>query len=446
VAVAVLVAALVTWLVWPSSSAPQFTWKGRTIADASGVLSKAENTVGAYVSNRHGAKNDSTRCYFVQPDKAASGTKRTDVEDHLLCGPVLFVDGNKSKPYLALPLSATGTSGGKQQLSTPGSLSGLQPDAVPAGVKLARPDKKSAPSGAGGLDVPAPPPADKDALLAVSLGPTAAPAAIDNAVLIGRDSGVRLIAAGEISRYGSGDDARSAPQGYHLIAFQTAAHDGDLDGHGTSTPQVVVGGQPRPLPATSAGSPWVVVAVASGTTAELSLTDAGVTQTLSLPGGQPGSGNIQVLARTHRDVQVNRKINVPVRLTLHGSTVQTYSWHVTAAEARLFYWSDANPDAHASDPAHALLYVDITYTDPGLTTPNEVFGFHSAMLSMTLPDGTVIQSHDIDKKNGFVINVFDVPADFTTGVVHVSGRDTLADDYIETVAKPGNIPISIPAG
>ena len=447
VVVDILIAGLVTWLVWPGASAPKLTWDGRAIDAPQAVLQSAEGSVQTYVASRHGATNASTRCYFAQPTHPPTGTKRTDVDDKLRCGPVLFVDGDVAKAYLALGLTPALTNHGKQQLLAVSDLTGLQPDAVPSDLKLVRPDDKTAPSDTAGLAVPPPPAAADNTLVAAPLGKVLAPQHLDNAVIIGRNGGVTLDAAGAVPRYGSGDSARSVPNGFRLIAFRTSPHEGDLDSRGTATPQLVIsGGLPRSLPAITSSDDWVIAAVPIAATAAVTFTDGGFTQTLSLPDGKPGDHNLAVLARTHRRATVNRKVDVPVRLVLNGSTVQHYSWHVSASDAHLIFWSSVNPSVHPADGAHALLFVDLVYTDPGLTTPNKVFGFHAANLSLTLPDGTSVKAVDADKRSDFVSNVFEVPADFTHGTLYINGQDQLADHYVENVVKRVGITVSILAG
>ncbi|MDT4946003.1 MAG: hypothetical protein QOH14_2736, partial [Pseudonocardiales bacterium] len=116
-AAVVVAAGLTAWLVWPSE--PTLTYHGRRIADPGAVLTAAESSVHALVTTRHGVDSAATRCYFTEQRKAGSGSKKTDVDALLRCGPVLFVDGDRAKTYLSIPLTSAPDSGSKVTL-TPG--------------------------------------------------------------------------------------------------------------------------------------------------------------------------------------------------------------------------------------------------------------------------------------------------------------------------------------
>lgn len=440
-AVVVLVAAgLVTWLVWPSSS-PQFTYQGKEVSEPAKVLTRAETNVRALVKSRHGAENGNTRCYFAQPAKPASGAKKSDIEQALRCGPVLFVDGDTSQPYLSVPFTAT-TKDDKAILAPRSSLNGLEPAALGSGVKLVRPDGKQAPKGSGGLKVPAPPPAEKDVLTTASLGPTPEPATLDNARIVGKDTGVRLEAAGQIARYGSGDDARSAPAGEKLIAFQLALIEGDVSGSGTARPQLVVpGGATRSIPETTGSDEWVIVAVPSNSTPVLQLADAGYTQTLTLPDGKAGANNLAVLARSHRTQTLSFGASVPIKLSRGGRTASA-TWHATATFASLDYWIPNHEDQHARDPHSAVLSMALEYTDPD--SPGKTYGFDPALLQLKITGGGTVHARNVAAANK-IFDVFDVPASFTGGTVYITGSEKVQGITVR-VAKAVSFPVSFAAG
>ena len=168
--------------------------------------------MAAIVKQRHGASNDQTRCYYAQPQHPPSGEKKSDVE-HAAALRAGAVRRRRRRPraYLTVPLRNS-TSGGKASLDPATSLAGLDTQAVPAGIKLTRPDGKKAPAGSGGLPVPKPPAAAADTLTAAPLGPSPQPKSLSGAVMVGKTTKVTLTAAGEIDRYGTGDDARSAAE------------------------------------------------------------------------------------------------------------------------------------------------------------------------------------------------------------------------------------------
>jgi hypothetical protein len=439
--VAVLVAAgLITWLVWPSQTTA-LTYQGTTIAAPGTVLQSAESTVKKLVADRHGAMNEQSRCYFSKPTKRPSGAKKTDVDDHLTCGPVLFVDGDPANAYLAVPFRSE-NAGGKAQLTPTDSLADVEPAAVPDSVTLVRPDGKSTPSGTGGLSVPKPPAADKDVLTAAQLGETSPPPALEGATMIGRSSGVTVLAAGSIDRYGSGDDARSAPAGEQLIAFKVRTESGDVDKNGSATVSVAVAGSaPRPLPRISGPDDYVVVAAPTSAAVSLQLADGGFTQELSLPDGKPGAGNIAVLARKHRTATIGKKVDVPVHLRGAGGSADV-TFHASAAIASLDFWVPNHTDRHPASAANAMLSVDLDYTDPH--SPGHTYGFDPQLLKLRLPDGKLVAAHNIAAA-GKIFNVFEVPADFTSGTLQVAGSETVGSVTL-TITHAVGFAIAIPAG
>ena len=440
VAVAALAAGLITWLAWPDD-APNLTFEGKEIAAPADVLTKAESGVDALVASRHGAANADTRCYYAHHKDAAAGTKKSDVDAKLRCGPVLFVDGDAAKAYLAVPLSSDST-GGKVTLTAQQPLTGLDPEAVDDTLELVRPDGKSAPDGSGGLTVPDPPAADKDVLTSASLGSAAAPATLSDARIVGKTTGFTLTAAGEVKRYGSGDDARSAPKGQKLVAFQLDYGAGDVSGSGAARAGLVVdGGSPRTVPDTTGTDDWVIAAVPTSGSAVLQLADGGYRQSLSLPDGKPGSGNLAVLGRRHRTAVITKSASVPIHLS-NGSGSADVTFHARASFASLDFWIPGHTDKHAKDANHAILSVRLNYTDTA--SPGQTFGFDPQLLQLRLPSGGVIRSRNVATGNK-IYDVFDVPADFTKGTVQVSGTEKVSGVTVR-VRKTVSFPVSIPAG
>lgn len=439
-AVAVLAAGLITWLAWPDGATP-LTYKGKEIAAPDEVLTKAETALHTYVKSRHGAENGDTRCYFAQPKKAASGTKSSDVDEALRCGPVLFVDGDTAKPYVRLPLDPDLT-GKTATLQPPNALNDPTAESQGGDLTFVRPDGKDAPSGAGGLSVPKPPAAEQDVLTAAVLGPTPSPQSLSNARMVGRDTGVTLDAAGPIPRYGRGDEARSVPSGQQLIAFQVSYSEGDVSGSGSGQAQLVVdGGAPRDVPETNGGDEWVVAAVPASGSAVLQLVNGGYTQTLTLPGGKPGAGNLAVLARKHRTGLVAKSASVPIRLS-DGSNSANVTFHASATIASIDFWVPGHETRHARDAKHAILSVKLNYTDP--ESPGKTFGFDPQLLHLRLPDGSSLRARNVETGN-FIFDVFDVPATFTKGTIQISGSERV-DGVTVAVRKAVSFPVSIAAG
>lgn len=148
VAVVLVAGLLVGRTLLSGGDKPKLTYQGSAIGDPARVLQAAEASVAADVTARHGAESTDSRCYFTQSRQARSGQRKSDVGDHLLCGPVLFVDGDQGKAYLAVPLRGS-VAGGTATLTPAAALGHAANLAVPGTAKLVRPDGKSAPKGSG---------------------------------------------------------------------------------------------------------------------------------------------------------------------------------------------------------------------------------------------------------------------------------------------------------
>jgi hypothetical protein len=439
--VVVLVAGgLAGWKLLSGDDKPKLTYQGRQIADPDKVLQAAEATVTADVTKRHGAKNDASRCYFSQAKKTPSGQKKTDVDNNLLCGPVLFVDGDDSKPYISVPLQDA-VSGNKTTLTPSSSLDDAENVAAPDNVKLVRPDNKSAPDGSGGLKVPQPPAAEKDVLLTAPLGETSPPPSLPSATMVGKNESVTVVSAGVVPRYGSGDDARSAPDGQQLLAFRIATDDGDLGAPPASGGLTVAvsGGQARAVPDAADPEDYVILAMPASSTASLILNDGGFKQTLSLPAGKAGTTNIAVLARKHRYVAIAKSANVPIHLS-NGTNSANVTFRATVTSAALDFWVPRHTDKHPTNTASALLSVDLSYKDPDSGT----FGWDPELLKLHLPNGTVVAAQNIAAAKHIFI-VFQVPAGFTTGTLAIGGSE-VSQGITLKVSKVARFTISIPAG
>jgi hypothetical protein len=437
--VAVLVAAgLITWFARPSSK-PSLTYQGKAISAPADALTAAEKAVDSTVAARHGAKSADTRCYFAKPRTQVAGGKSSDVDSSLRCGPVLFVDGSTADEYLSVPLTASDASGGKTTLTPSASLGSATPQAV-GDFTLVRPDGETPPAGTGGLSVPAPPPATKDILLATTLGPTTAPNTLSGAVLVGKFSKVTLLAAGEIPRYGSGADARSAPAGQKLIAFQVSYGSGDVDATGDDQAQLDIDGRLHSIPSAT-GDTWDVVAVPTSSTLALAITDDNITQKLELPSGKAGSGNIAVLARKNRTGLVGKSFNVPIHLSRAGANGDVV-FHAQASVTNLYFWPPGHDTDLPSSAGDAYLSVRLNYTDAD--DPGKTFGFDPALLRLKLPDGTVVHAKNLAGA-GRIYNVFQVPADYTNGTLTISGSEKVDNGITLRVSSPRSFRVNIRA-
>ncbi len=454
-AVVVLVAGLVTGGYFAFfRSSPSLTYQGHKIDNAAGTLSAAESNLDAVVAKRHGAKDGDTRCYYAVPKTPAAGAKKTDVDTDLRCGPVLFVDGDPAQSYLNFGLTTSSTAGAVR-LTAADQPESATPAELPTELQLKRPDGKSAPAGSGGLKAPSPPPADKDALVSADLTGQTVAKAPATAVMGSLSGGIALTNLGPVSRYGHGDDARTAPAGQKLIAFATT---GAMGNDGTSadlSAQAAVsvdGGTGRPLPAKAAAD-YVVAVPTTAKTVDLVLSDSGLTQSISLLDGKPGAGNIAVLARQNRELNSGATAAItfsysPAVGFEDGTTGTSQTATATFSRATLSYTDDGGATAvTASSPGTAILHVGLSYSGTHDAGP---FAFPAGLVTFT-PTGSAAVPAKNTGTDDQVYLVFEVPAGVTTGTITIGGTvnqtyGNTSGTYKESVPTPASIPFSLTAG
>ncbi|MFN2518671.1 MAG: hypothetical protein ABR604_06440 [Jatrophihabitantaceae bacterium] len=406
------------------NDAPTLTYQGSKIDGAADVLSQAEANLQAIIARRHGAKGPDTRCYYAIPNAEPNGAKKTDIDSNLRCGPVLFVDGDPAKQYLKFPLSRNGT--GSSVTLTAASTPLSADPAAALDVKLERPDGKKAPSGAGGLKVPDPPPAESNLFIATDSGGLTVPAAPTGAAMGSSSGGVTVTKLGPVSRYGRGDNARSAPPGQKLIVFATAGAKGDIgiSTDLTSSSSVSVDGAAgRPVPDAGRGEYIILAVPTAARSVDLVLDDHGVKQTISLLDGKPGPNNILVLARQNRRSTGTQTTNAvftfkPAVVFSDGTTGSTEAATVTFTLAELNYRNVDETPITASSPSKAIMHVSMTYVavhDRGL------FGFPAGLLTFTPTGGSPVHARNIAVKADKIYNIFEVPGNITSGTLTLSG-------------------------
>jgi hypothetical protein len=426
------------WFVLHKSPSTAFTFDGRTVADPSATLQHAEKSVDALVASRHGVKNSATRCYFAVPATPPPGAKKTDVDSALRCGPVLFVDGDAGRAYLSYPLSSTPGPDGDVVLTPSARPIDTQPGLLPVGFTLRRPDKRTAPLDPG-LAVPAPQAAPGNALVAADLGNQTLPDAPNSALMVALRGGVRLTKVGPIQRFGTGDTARSAPPGQRLIAFTYMSVPGQVANNAPPPNQLGVsvnGGPVRPLP-TLKGAQAVVVAVPANGHADLVLTADGVRQTLALPSGAPGPGNLAVLRRNSIDATLAVNKPITIKFTRPGGATNL-AGTVTVTHALLGYWTD-DGQHHASSGGKALLWMDFSFQAPHQASAT---GIDAPLLHLKPTGGAPIVAKDVDPSNR-VFAVFEVPAGFTKGTVTISGHES--GNPAISVVTPVSFDVTLPS-
>ena len=454
-AVVVLLAALVTGgiALFGGGGSNSFTFQGKTIAGAAKTLQQAESNLSALVSTRHGAQNSSTRCYFAIPLDPA-GAKKTDIDQYLRCGPVLFVDDDASRAYLSFAFTAA-PSGSSIVLTPTATPQSNTPAAVPTGFVLKRPDGKAPSSDNGGLSAPIPPPAAANTLQATEV---ALPAGVKppTATIGSYAGGLTITNIGKVTRFGTGDNARSAPAGQLLYAFKIAAaagNDGAVKDLSSATTIALDNAAGRALPAHTGDQAIVIAVPTSVKSLDLVLNDSGLKQTFSLLTGKPGADNIVVLARTHRSDAVNQSTtttyNYSAKVVFADGTTGTSQTATLSLAGVTLAYQDTAYSTTASAIDKAYLIPDIVYTGSHDGGP---YGVNTSLLTFTPTGGAAaITAKNVSTDPTKLRNVFEVPAGVTTGTITVGGTATemfagSTTTYTLTVATPVSFAVSFPAG
>ncbi|HEU5269659.1 MAG TPA: hypothetical protein VFU36_07010, partial [Jatrophihabitans sp.] len=352
------------------------------------------------------------------------------------CGPVLFVDGDPGRPYLAFSLLASPAAGNRMRLTVAspdpdGSVADPRPDS-----DLVRPDGKLPPVHYR-LRPPTPPPAVGDVLTTASTLGTRITPAPASALMVGQRSGVRLVEYGFVNSYDWGDRARTAPAGYRLLAFATEPIPGELAAGSPDLSVRVDGNERGPLAETS---DYVVTAIPRhARRVELVLTDSGLKQSVSLLTGKPDPANPVVTVRSHDRQQLNIARAVRVRLqTSAGTGVLTGT--LTVRTVSLSYWA---ADGDCPRPDRAWLHIGALLQLEGDKQP---YGTEPALLTVTVPGVGVRRAANAaaDPATG-VDAVADVPASMTGGSLTFAGSVQTGKGTL-TVLTPVTIAFRIPAG
>jgi hypothetical protein len=436
----VLVAGLATggWFILHKEKAAAFTFAGKTVYQPEATLSQAEKAVDVIVAQRHGAKSSDTRCYFALPADPPKGTKKSDVDTSVRCGPVLFVDGDPHRTYLSFPVSTSASPHGSVSLAAASSPVSADPAALPAGLTLSRPDGQMPPAD-GSLKVPPPPPALKGTLVAAFLTGQSLAAAPRDALMASLRGGIKVTKLGVVKRYGSGDNARTAPAGQRLAAFTFTTVPGQIGNVSPVRGQIglsVNGGASRALPDSAKGQVIVAAIPVSGH-ADLVLHLDGIKQTISIPGGKPGSRNLAVLRRSHIDASLSVNAPMTIKFT-QGSTSANLAGRVTATHALIGYWTDDGKH-HASNGTKALLWMDFRFRVPNQADQT---GVDAPLLTIKPSGGPTIRAKDLDPSDK-VWAVFEVAANFTHGIVTISGTEPGSTKI--SVVTPVKFGVSIPS-
>ncbi len=430
------------WLVFKPPVDRQLTSYGRPVANAAQLLDQTERVMRAAVTDRHGSRGSDARCYYAT-DSAVPTVGGSDsdlpvaVGDRMLCGPVLFIDGDRSRPFLSFDLIATPTPAGTMRLAvnSPDGESNT-PDPRPAS-QLIRPDGKLPPA-TERLTTPRPPAAVGDVLTTTSTLRSQLTTAPPTARMVGQLSGVRLVEYGYVASYGWGDRTRTAPAGYRLLAFATVPLAGESGSQQPDLSVRVDGVERGPLTSTS---DYLVTAVpARARSVDLVLTDSGLKQSISLLTGAPNAGNPAVTARTHTSQTLAMTKPVRVRLTTSAGT-GTLDGTLTLRAVSLSYW--AADGSHCETTDRAWLHLAATVKLDG---DKQAYGAESGLLTVTVPEaGTLAVRNAAGDPAQQVDDAVQVPAALTAGSLTYSGTVQTAKGTI-TVLTPVTVRFDIPAG
>lgn len=267
------------------------------------------------------------------------------------------------------------------------------------------------------------PPPQAKAGTVLAAATTTVPTAEDGLAMGAAAGGVRITRLGEVETVGSGADERSAPPGGRLLAFKLSNGPCERE---TCRPwsqlglKVDVGDEVRRLPAASGSDTFVVAVPADVTDVELVLKADRLTQSLSLVTGEPGPGNVAVLARTGRVDRIGDRFTLTERTSEdldYGSIVtDTVPRDVRVSRAELSFFTE---HGRPSSPAMAFLRLRAEYTIPYGSSTGP-FAFDLQEVRFVARDGTPYKARDIDKGPGLNA-VFEVPADLRGGTFLLGG-------------------------
>jgi hypothetical protein len=430
------------------SHPPALYWEGQPMEDASHVLVEAQAAMQSVASADEGALSSGSRCYF-----SLANSSDHDVAPYLRCGPVLFPWSSPSAPWLTYAISGTPTSSGVKVLlasSVPAdATSGLH-----RGEVLRRPDGAGAPKGSGGLALPAVPHQRAGWAGVLSEPPLGLrPAPVGDLI---EDWGqtYRLVAFGEVrylrsqldpaalrdavsppgSAYGTVRTSGGRPlatlllptKGQELVVAELALGPGEAagavpseavaDGAGppsTDEPaiEVIAGGTAASfdVPATAApggratrpADLTLVASVPAGSHPLLEISDKGLSQEVSLVGGQLAPGP-EVLSRVGTDESLDATGD------LSGTEV-----HISDAALVWFAGSDGGTVPPSSDEAYLEVLANASPAGSSFLPASD--------FSLSAPGGQPEVGDPLpDADREAIVVGFLVPASFSNGTVTVS--------------------------
>ena len=418
-----------------------FSYAGRTVVEPQQVIDDAEAKLDSYAEGRGGVTSDDSGCWFRYLDADTS-----DVQDDLVCGPVLFVDGDPTATYLLFALTPS-SGDGDVTFEVAAEPTDPQPQELTDRELLASPDGDTPPDGAGDLEVPQPPPAEAGYTAEGPFDDVELTAPEGPATLSGASARVTITGLAQADRVGTGDDARSPADGEVFRIVEYVVDRGE--GYASDAPTlsyVVDGGETVPVDSsvvTPGATVEALVSAPEDADVQLVVVDGADTQSLSMVDGTPGPDNLQVTTRVNRTADAIPAQQIPGVISAPGRVTTPFTFTVTIQSATLSWFAGTNVTARPSGPDRAWLVID---TDLVADTFSAGEG-PSQYFSLTLPDGTVVAAQDIVDDPALVGTAFDVPADFTAGTITFGGVFTYPDTATVDF-QPGTLsfPVTVAAG
>jgi hypothetical protein len=430
------------------SRPPALYWEGQPMENASHVLVDAQAAMQSVASADEGALSSGSRCYF-----SLANSSDHDVAPYLRCGPILFPWSSPSAPWLTYAISGAPTSSGVKVLLA----SSVRADATSAlhrGEVLRRPDGAGAPKGTGGLALPAVPHQRAGWAGVLSEPPLGLRPAPVGDLLEDWGQTYRLVAFGEVSSLSSQldpaalRDAVSPPgsayatvrtsggrplatlllpmKGQSLVVAELVLGPGEAagavpseavaDGAGPSSTdkpaiEVLAGGTVATfdVPATPAAGATptrptdltLVASVPAGSHPLLEISDKGLSQEVSLVGGQLAPGP-EVLSRVGTDEPLDASGD------LSGTEV-----HISDAALVWFAGSDGGTVPPSPDEAYLEVLANASPAGSSFLPASD--------FSLSSPGGQPELGEPLpDADRAAIVVGFLVPASFSNGTVTVS--------------------------
>ena len=261
--------------------------------------------------------------------------------------------------------------------------------------------------------------------------------------MAGREGGVRIKGLEEVDQYGTGDAARTPPEGGRLVAFQLTDWACDVKPCTTKWPalelRVRVGADSRRLPDDQ--GTYVVAVPAGTTTVDLTMKTDDTPQSLSLLTGEPGDDNLAVLARPDRSVDINEEFSLTetnsdgADYCRNGERIFSVVRDVEIGRATLhFFVGDLEP----SSADTAFLVIDAGFTID--CRPGERFQMFAEEMRFRGETGKPFAATPFEGVvDGVEVRgIFEVPADTAGGTLVLGGR-IVFPEYTTTL-EPHEVP------